>query len=120
MADEVGKRFQPVSSALSLFNGGSLIYRLFLHPQRFTSMSAFLSIYNCSTKEQITYILRQVEAKSSALEACRKFSIIEQIFYRLKKSLSAWASLSFAVLTTSKRKTSSSSNWLPMAQQSQK
>src|SRR5215216_5738180 len=55
MGDEVGKRFQPVSPALSLFNGGALIYRLFLHPQRFTSKSAFLSIYNCSNRQLSIY-----------------------------------------------------------------
>jgi putative transposase len=37
------------------------------------------------TEEQITHVLRQVEAGELATEACRKMGVSEQTFYRWKK-----------------------------------
>lgn len=37
------------------------------------------------TEAQITYALRQVEAGTPVLEACRKLGVTEQTFYRWKK-----------------------------------
>jgi putative transposase len=37
------------------------------------------------SEEKIAYILRQVEAGSTAIEVCREHGISEQTFYRWKK-----------------------------------
>lgn len=68
--------------------------------------------------EKIAYVLRQVEAGTTAVQVCREHGISEQTFYRWKKRfagigcpLGGWAKC--GVYANLKKRTPGSNNWSP-------
>jgi hypothetical protein len=62
------------------------------------------------TEEQIAYALHEVEVGTPAAEICRKLGVSEQTFYRWKRNLLGWVSLSYAASSNWRRRTASSNS----------